>query len=159
MSALPERRATRESLHAALLAADSATAVLESFFGAITVQRRDLPPSPNPGLSERLRLAADDMLRHRAVWLLAGGDILSQAELWYVANRLPADRVQKLDTSDTPFGRIMKPLGLKRIVLEARLCAPGEDCALAHRAMLVEPGGLPVAEVHERYSDTLFEAS
>ena len=118
MSALPERRGTLESLHAALLAADSATSVLESFFGAITVQRRDQPSSPNPGLRERLRLATDDVLRHRAVWLLAGDRMLSQAELWYVANRLPADRIQSLETSDTPFGRIMKPLGLKRIVID-----------------------------------------
>ncbi len=159
MSALPEGRGTLESLHAALLAADSATSVLESFFGAITVQRRDQPSSPNPGLRERLRLATDDVLRHRAVWLLAGDRMLSQAELWYVANRLPADRIQSLETSDTPFGRIMKPLGLKRIVIEARHCAPGDECSLTHRAILVEPRGLPVAEVYERYSKTLFDVS
>ncbi len=159
MSALPKRRATRESLHAALLAADSATSVLESFFGAITVQRRDQPPSPNEGLRERLRLTADDVLRHRAVRLVAGDKMLSQAELWYVANRLPAERVQTLATSDTPFGRIMKPLGLKRIVLETQLCAPAEDCSLVHRAILVEPRGLPVAEVYERYAKGLFEDS
>ncbi len=159
MSGLLDERRSIESLHAALLAADSATSVLEAFFGAVTVQRRAVPPSPNDGLHERLRLSPDDVLRHRAVWLLAGDKTLSQAELWYVANRLPAEQVQRLEESNTPFGRLMKPIGLKRTVLEARLCPAEDECALTHRALLTAPSGLPVAEVYERYSKALFATS
>ena len=159
MSGLLDEKGSIESLHAALLAADSATAVLESFFGAVTIRRRAVSPSPNDGLHERLRLLPDDELRHRAVWLLAGDKTLSQAELWYVANRLPAEQVQQLEESDTPFGRLMKPIGLKRTLLEARLCPPEDEHALTHRALLTAPSGLPVAEVYERYSRALFATS
>ncbi len=148
-----------ESLHAALLAADSATAVLEAFFGPVTVHRLHTPPSANEGLHERLRLAPGDTLRHRAVQLMAGARMLSHAELWYVANRLPAEHVEKLESGDTPFGRIMRPVGLTRSVLLARICGPEEAASLAHRALLRAPSGLPVAEVHELYSRRLFGSS
>jgi chorismate-pyruvate lyase len=157
LNALPETRATLWSLHQALLTADSATSVLESFFGTVSVIRLDQPPSINEGLEERLRLAPGDDLRHRVVRLMAGEKLVSEAELWFVANRLPAERVQRLESSDTPFGRIMRPLGLKRVVLMARICRPGEAGALLHRALLAAPGGVPVAEVFELYASGLFE--
>ncbi len=159
MSVLPDKSGAIGTLHAALLAADSATAVLEAFFGPVTVQRLHQPPSDNEGLPERLRLQPSDVLRHRAVRLMAGGRVLSQAELWYVANRLPAERVEELESSDTPFGRIMQPIGLKRFVLLARICGPEETASLAHRALLSAPTGLPVAEVYEVYPRTLFASS
>ncbi len=153
------QRGTIEELHAALLAADSATAVLEAFFGAVTVRHLHEPPSPNEGLHERLRLTPGDVLRHRAVRLMAGVRVLSQAELWYVANRLPAARVKQLESSEIPFGRIMQPVGLKRSVLRARICGPEEAALLAHRALLSAPSGLPVAEVYELYPRTLLDSS
>ena len=146
-------------LHAALLAADSATAVLEAFFGPVTVQRLHAPPSPNEGLHERLRLAPGETLRHRAVRLMAGARVLSQAELWYIAKRLPTALVEQLQSSESPFGRIMQPVGLKRSVLLARICGPEEAALLAHRALLSAPSGLPVAEVYELYPRTLFDSS
>jgi chorismate-pyruvate lyase len=159
VSLLTDQSAAVEELHAALLAADSATAVLENWFGPVTVARLQAPPSVNEGLTERLRLASGDILRHRAVRLMARARVLSQAELWYVANRLPAARVQQLESSEIPFGRIMQPVGLKRSVLLARICAPEEVALLAHRALLSAPSGLPVAEVYELYPKTLFDSS
>jgi chorismate-pyruvate lyase len=154
-----DRHGRLEALHDALCSADSATAVLEAFFGTITAERLDHPPSQNEGLRERLRLSTGERLRHRAVRLVAGEKILSQAELWYVADRLPADRLQLLETGNVPFGRIMQPVGLKRLVLMARICAPEEAASLVHRALLTTPAGVPVAEVYERYSWSLCESS
>ena len=159
MSLLTDQCGAIEGLHAALLAADSATAVLEAFFGPVTVQRLRQPPSANEGLDERLLLGPGDVLRHRAVRLIAGTREVSRAELWYVANRLPAERVDQLESSEIPFGRIMQPVGLRRSVLLARICGPEEAALLAHRALLSEPSGLPVAEVYELYPRTLFVSS
>jgi len=159
LSLLTHRSGIIEALHAALLAADSATAVLEAFFGPVTVQRLDESPSANEGLGERLLLGPGDTLRHRAVRLVADARTVSKAELWYVANRLPAARVKQLDSSEIPFGRIMQPVGLKRSVLLARICGPEEAALLVHRALLSAPSGLPVAEVYELYPRTLFESS
>jgi len=159
LSRLTDQSEAIGKLHAALLAADSATAVLEAFFGPVTVQRLHEPPSANDGLHERLHLQRTDTRRHRAVRLMAGGRMLSRAELWYVPNRLPAGRVEDLESSDIPFGRIMQPVGLKRSVLLARICGPEEAASLAHRALLSTPSDLPVAEVYEVYPKTLFVSS
>ena len=147
------------ALHAALLAADSATAVLEGFFGPVTVQRVAAAPSANAGLRDRLRLSDRDEVRHRAVRLLAGATVLSEAELWYVANRLPAAQVAELESSSVPFGRVMRPVRLRRVVLLARVCGPEETASLEHRALLTHADGTPVAEVYERYARSLLPDS
>lgn len=135
---------TAEALHAALLASDSATAVLEAVCGAPVTIRRDgsvasLPPAT---LSGGL---------HRRVALLCGERHLSEADLWFRPELLPADMVAELATSDAPFGRVVKALGLRRRNLSARICARGEPFALEHRAVLSDRTARDVAEVAERY--------
>jgi chorismate-pyruvate lyase len=131
--------------------------VLEEIFGVSLTVRRLADPKPPP-TPNRLTVGNTEVLRHRRVELLAGDRIVSKAELWWVPDRLPGQLVEVLETTDIPFGRVMRPLGLKRWVFCARFSADPE-VALEHRALLSRPGGLPVAEVLESYPRTLFGGS
>ena len=135
---------TAEALHAALLASDSATAVLEAICGApVTIRRvADAPP-----------LAATHLAggQHRHVRLLCGGRCLSDADLWFRAELLPPAMVAELASGDAPFGRVVRALALRRRTLSARICAAGAPFALEHRAVLADAAGRDVAEVAERY--------
>ncbi len=140
-------------LHDLLSQADSATAVLDRLCGRPVFIRRlatICPPAPT-------QLAHTPIL-HRRVELVCGETALSQADLWYRPALLTADMVDALAATETPFGRVVGALGLRRQVLQARVCAPGEAHALEHRALLVSRSGEPVAEVHERYSWALVGA-
>ncbi len=141
---MPPPRVTAGALHAALLASDSATAVLEAICGAPVTIRRD-PHAPQPAPT---RLSGG---LHRHVALLCGERHLSDADLWFRPELRPADMVAELATGDAPFGRVVKALGLRRRTLSARICAAGEPFALEHRAVLGDRAGRDVAEVAERY--------
>ncbi len=137
---------TATALHAALLRSDSATAVLERLCGsAVTIRRvagARLPP----------RCLADDAATvHRSVQLLCDAQVLSAADLWFRPGLLPPGIVATLAVADTPFGRVVQHLGLRRRTLSARICAPGEPYALEHHAVLADAAGALVAEVTERY--------
>ncbi len=135
---------TAQSLHDALLAADSATAVLEALCGApITIRRAVAGPATPP------RCVADG--QHRRVTLLCGARALSEADLWFRPGLLPPGMVAALATTDIPFGRVVASLGLRRHTLSARICERGAPFAVEHRAVLVAPDDSVVAEVAERY--------
>jgi chorismate-pyruvate lyase len=143
-----------EALHQALLTSDSATAVLERFFGApITVQRLDTKPVP-PNADQRRRLAlpaeppAIADWGYRRVRLLSARIVLSEAELWFVPARLPAETLLALAHTPTPFGHLVRALRPKRHSLSARIHPPPSPIALEHRALLTTEHG-PIAEVHE----------
>ncbi len=141
------------SLHAALLASDSATAVLEGFCGGPVLVHRLSPDRVNadPACAARLAIRPDETVTRRHVQLRHGCLVLSEAELWYVAARLPEAMAQRLATGTLPFGRVVRGMGLRRTTLSSRIGAAGDACALEHRAMLADPEGLPIALVHERY--------
>jgi len=132
---------TPAALHAALLAADSATAVLERLCGG-TVGIRRLPLS-----GAQPACLTQGGLRHRSVELVCGGRLLSVADLWFRPDCLTADMVRALEQTDTPFGRVVRDLALRRRLLAWRM----EPAALEHRALLETASGEAVAEVHERY--------
>ncbi len=140
---------TARALHEALLASDSATAVLEAICGAPVTIRRSLavPWLPPVFLSGGL---------HRRVALLCGGRHLSDADLWFRPELLPPAMVAELAASDAPFGRVVRALGLRRRTLSTKICAPGEPFALEHRAVLTNQVQ-DVAEVAERYCWGLVE--
>ncbi len=142
-------RVTAEALHAALLASDSATAVLEAICGApVTIRRSPDPPwLPPVCLSGGL---------HRRVALLCGDRHLSHADLWFRPELLSPGMVAELAAGDAPFGRVVKALGLRRRNLSAKFCAPDEPFALEHRAVLTDRMQ-DVAEVAERYCWGLVE--
>lgn len=171
-----------QTLNADLLSHDSATATLERWCTAhqlaaparITAERvRDAQKPATETQRQRLRLAPADELRYRRVRLLCGTVVLSEADNWYVPARLTPEMNRQLDTTDTPFGRVVQPLHFQRHTISSEvlwqllpegwemkpasdiaaaqaLCSPPQ--VLRHRALLTLPDGTPVSEVVETYT-------
>jgi hypothetical protein len=112
-------------------------------------------PALPPDLARLLRLAPHETARLRHVRLSCGEKVLSEALNWYVPARLPPAMNQALETGDTPFGRVIAPLGFRRERIfsqrgRARGCPAGT--ILSHRALLLLPDGRPVSFVSECYT-------
>ena len=146
------------ALHAALLTADSATAVLEAACGGPVRVRRLAPDATEIDAAQHtiLQPSPDEAVTLRRVHLICRGQMLSEAELRYVPARLPPALTVRLHGTDLPFGRIVRHLGLRRMTLSARICSQDEPWALIHHAVLAPPGAPPLALVHERYPWSLF---
>jgi chorismate-pyruvate lyase len=174
-----------QSLNAALLSQDSATATLQRWCDVhhlaspaqITAERvRETDQPLTPAQREQLQLTATDEVRYRRVRLRCGGIVLSEADNWYVPARLTPQMNRQLETTDTPFGVVVQPLHFQRHTLSAELLwqplpagwemmapaaeGPGKLCfpahVLQHRAVLRLPDGTPISEVVETYSSNLF---
>src|SRR6185503_4881115 len=118
-----------ERLNAEILGSRSATLTLESWC-------REHAMAPEPRIAARLiagaggPLSADQRQRlqitnekvaYRKVELRCGIYILSEAENWYVPDRLTAEMNRLLETSDTPFGKAVQPLEPFRQTFDVRL--------------------------------------
>ncbi len=126
---------------------------------------------------ERLALSAQDRLRYRHVRLFCGEKLLSEADNWYVENRLTPEMNRLLDETDTPFGRAVSGLNFRRETISAELlwrplpehwetspaiaASPGArfeapSRILEHRAILRTGSNVPFSFVVETYtSDVL----
>jgi hypothetical protein len=114
-------------LNSELLSHDSATETLRRWCAA-----RHLAPSPRivarriaaidkpAGAGIRSILEADptEPIIYRHVELACGGRILSSADNWYRANQLTDAMNKQLAETTTPFGLVVRPLGLHRRTLE-----------------------------------------
>jgi hypothetical protein len=180
-----EALALLQTLNAELLSHDSATQTLGQWCANhrlaaepnIVAQRvHSAAPAVSAQLRRDLRVAAGDELRFRHVRLLCGSLVLSEADNWYVPGRLSAAMNAQLETSEVPFGVVVRELHFQRHTLAARLLwqplAPGWEMAAArapqaaasngaltvpaavleHRALLALPDGTPISEVVETYS-------
>ena len=101
-----------------------------------------------------LRVGAEEPVRHRHVRLSCGGHVLSEADNWYVPSRLTAEMNQTLDTSDTPFGTVVRPLNFHRKTVEASQ-PPSGGAVLQIKAVLLTPDETPISLVVESYNDEL----
>jgi chorismate-pyruvate lyase len=186
-----EALAVLETLNAELLSHDSATLTLEHWCdehrlapAARVVATRMNLPDKAPSADQRRELDVSDAepVRYRRVRLSCGAAVLSEADNWYVPSRLSADMNKQLESTDTPFGKVVQPLHFRRHTLTAQLLwhplpagwelAALEEPArirmpaspparglltipasvLEHRALLTLPDGTPVSEVVETYS-------
>ena len=175
-----EALAVLETLNAELLSNDSATLTLENWcdthhiasparIKAIRVPDVDKPVSLEQ--RQELHVTPTEPVRYRRVRLECGSIVLSEADNWYVPSRLTAEMNKLLDTTDTPFGRVVQSLHFQRRTLSSKLLwqplpdgwemnAPGPDAAvvpmpanlLEHRAVLTLPDGTPFGEVVESYT-------
>jgi chorismate-pyruvate lyase len=147
---------TAAALHAALLASDSATTVLERICQApIRIRRLAVPPpAPTP-----IALPSGPRMEHRRVALVCGNTALSEADLWFLPDLLTPAMVRALAETDEPFGRVVQALSLRRTTLEACQFGPDAPVVLEHRALLCTKAGEAVAEVWERYGRSLVSAS
>jgi len=110
---------------------------------------------PSAAIYQALGLAHGTPLAYRHVRLTCGGVILSEAHNWYVPARLSPEMNAQLATTDTPFGKVVSPLGFIRQPLSARegVDAPcPQGTILSHRARLVLPSGAALAMVIECYT-------
>ncbi len=181
-----EALALLETFNAELLSHDSATLTLEHWCDThrlasparIVAQRVSGADQPASADQRReLGVTPTDTLRYRRVRLLCGAVVLSQADNWYVPTRLTPEMNQLLDTTDTPFGKVVQELHFQRHTLSSTLLwrplpegwetnpAAAQDRAaplqippdvLEHRALLVLPDGTAISEVVETYTGEIF---
>ncbi|GAB2798521.1 hypothetical protein [Dyella kyungheensis] len=177
-----EALALLQSLNAELLSHPSATLTLERWCGehhlapeakiiAERVQGEDKPLPPEA--RNQLQIGADEPVRYRRVQLACGQHVLSEADNWYVPSRLTEAMNHQLDTSDTPFGKVVQPLHFRRQTLSAELLwsplpqgwenaaalSGSTDATLAmpqhvleHRAVLFDQSNRPFSLVVESYT-------
>ncbi len=124
-----EMQAVLQTLRAELLSHDSSTAVLQAWCEAhgppgqkIVAEhdpKADRPPSE--AAKTALNIKPGQPVRYRRVKLACGGVVLSEADNWYLPDRLTAEMNHTLDTSDAPFGAVVRPLDFRRRFLSAEL--------------------------------------
>lgn len=178
-----EALALLQTLNADLLSHDSATLTLERWCAAhgmaapakVTAEHVHGQARPLPDdLRAQLGIAAGEPVAYRRVALRCGGRTLSEAENWYVPSRLTAAMNRTLETTDTPFGKVVRPLHFRRRTLSAELLwsplPPGWEQAaelpadrpgtlpiphrlLQHRALLFDGDGRPFSALIETYTD------
>jgi hypothetical protein len=170
-----------QTLNAELLSHESATVTLEGWCSSHGLASSPLVAERVPGEDKAateeqralLRLSEPDVVRYRKVRLRCGSLVVSEADNWYVPGRLTAEMNTLLDTSDTPFGRVVKSLDFRRRTIAVTVLSPflppgwetmpaariehmSQPCLpaylLQHRAILTLPDGTPFSEVVETYT-------
>jgi hypothetical protein len=164
------------ALNDALLWSSSATLALEAWCGMLSGRtaparisaeildrrtERDIAPERR----QRLGIGPQAALRYRHVRLRLGNRVLSDAENWYVPERLTPAMNRLLEQTGTPFGRVVcDRLAGRRLLVARVLWTPAEGTApprrlLRHQALLLGHDGVPFSEVDEIYGrDALFLA-
>jgi hypothetical protein len=180
-----EALAVLQTLNADLLSHDSATLTLERWCDVhrlasspriVAARVPDVDKPPTPEQRQELGISAGDPVRYRRVRLMCGALVLSEADNWYVPGRLTPEMNKLLDTTDTPFGVVVRALHFQRHTLSATLLwlplpagwemnaanardvgadAPMPSKLLEHRAVLTLPDGTPFSEVIETYTDNV----
>jgi chorismate-pyruvate lyase len=129
--------------------------------------------APDAEQRQRLDVTDRDEVKYRHVRLQCGVHVLSEADNWYVPSRLTPEMNRLLETTDTPFGTVVRSLDPYRRTFAAKLLwAPlpdgwerGPATAMAntgrtlvipdalfqHRAVLYDRTGRPFSEVSEIY--------
>ncbi len=180
-----EALALLQTLNADLLSHDSATLTLERWCSThhlaadphIHAERiRGQDKAADAAIRRDLAVTADEPVRYRRVHLSCGGQVLSEADNWYVPSRLTPEMNRLLDETDTPFGRAVRDLGFARHTLGAELLwqplppgweaqplpADGQGMApipqevLRHNAVLTNRDGVPFCRVVETYQRAMF---
>lgn len=148
----------------ALAAHDSATAALGQWCAAQRIAApaaivADTEPGANeaatPAIRAALGVSANEPLAFRHVRLRCGDTVLSDAKNWYVPALLTPAMNITLETTRTPFGTVVRPLGFRRERLESRRgraagCPAGT--VLSHKAVLRLPDGAAISLVIECYT-------
>jgi chorismate-pyruvate lyase len=136
----------------------------------IIAERVQGQPKPAPDSVRRnLALAPGETLGYRRVQLLCGGQVLSDADNWYVPDRLTPAMNALLDHSDTPFGLAVKTLHFQRRIISSetlwqparatsgdRLVLP--DHVLRNVGLLTAASGQPISQVIENYTAAVLGA-
>nr|WP_246385481.1 hypothetical protein [Novosphingobium hassiacum] len=143
---------------------ESATAALGQWCGAQGIAQ---PPTiraladrrasmvASPAIRTVLGVSATEPVAYRHVRLACGDTVLSVAHNWFVPARLTPDMNRILETTETPFGKVVAPLGFRRERLASRRGRMAECPAgtvLSHRAVLRLADGQAISLVVECYT-------
>lgn len=134
---------------------------------------------PTAEQRQRLEVNAQDEVKYRRVQLRCGTRTLSEADNWYVPSRLTPEMNRLLETTDTPFGKVVKPLEPYRRTFATKLLwaplpegwerEPGSvpaatgralvipDAVFEHRAVLYSREHKPFSEVNEIYQRQILD--
>lgn len=176
-----------ETLNADLLASRSATETLTEWCAAHAMAEnprisahllRGIAKPITAEQRRRLGIGPNEPVIYRRVDLTCGAHILSQADNWYVPSRLTPAMNAELQTTDTPFGRVVRPLHIRRRTISAKIlwqplpqgwemAPPQPDhrkqalvippLLFAHRALVYGAGGKPLSEVEETYRSDILD--
>jgi chorismate-pyruvate lyase len=122
--------ALMQSLSVDILGSASATRSLEAWCRAhrlaavptIIAQRLAAEDKPIlPEQVQRLQVDGPAQVKYRKVRLFCGDQLLSEADNWYVPGRLTEDMNRLLETTETPFGKVIAPLQPSRQTLTVKL--------------------------------------
>src|SRR6202158_2041959 len=125
-----EALAVLQTLNADLLSHDSATLTLQRWCDVhrlasppriVASRVPDIDKPPTPEQRRELGVAATDAVRYRRVRLMCGTLVLSEADNWYVPGRLTPEMNKLLDTTDSPFGVVVRALHFQRHTLSSTL--------------------------------------
>ncbi|MGA2778839.1 MAG: hypothetical protein ABSF94_14885 [Steroidobacteraceae bacterium] len=178
-----EALALVETLNADLLSNQSATSTLERWCAVhqmaspariVAVRMPDIDKPVTLQQRAELGVSSTEPVRYRHVRLVCGEHVLSEADNWYVPDRLSSEINRQLENTDIPFGKAVQTLHFQRRTLSSRVLwqplpegwemnptAAGEVAApialphalLEHRALLILPDGTPISEVVESYTN------
>ena len=177
-----------QTLNAEILSSRSATLILENW---CREHRLATDPKivahvvtginkvPTAEQRQRLEVNAQDEVKYRRVQLRCGTRILSEADNWYVPSRLTPEMNRLLETTDIPFGKVVKSLEPYRRTFSAKLlwaplpegwereqgrlpAATGNtlvipDAVFEHRAVLYSHEHRPFSEVVEVYQRQILD--
>jgi chorismate-pyruvate lyase len=175
-----------QTMNADILASRSATRTLEDWCAAhhlaaeakiVAYPVADTVRAPTAEQRLRLQITATDDVKYRRVQLRCGVHVLSEADNWYVPARLTPDMNRLLETTGTPFGKVVEALEPWRQTLAVKMLwsplpdnwesaqgrypsAPRRALTLPaalfeHRALLYTRDHQPFAEVVETYQRDL----
>jgi uncharacterized protein YjiS (DUF1127 family) len=163
-----------------LLHASTATEALHTWCaarglaaGPITALKQDPDQRryPDDDMLDELRPERHERIAYRCVRLVRGLVVLSEADNWYIPDRLPPEVRDLLEATDVPFGAAIARLRPSRrtyFVRFAELSAAGEVGTgggpaglspsmpiLEHKAVVLDRNRQPLSVVSERYCAAL----
>ncbi|MDQ3283385.1 MAG: hypothetical protein M3Q69_18455 [Acidobacteriota bacterium] len=178
-----ELLALLETLNADILAAPSATATLERWCRdhamaadpkIVAIRDTNAQKTPSAEQLQRLGVTSASEVRYRHVRLQCGAHTFSVADNWYVPARLTPEMNRALETTDSPFGKVVRELApYRRTIAVTLLWAPlarGWELRprprshqrvaipqelMVHTAVLYTAGHQPFSEVVETYQRDL----
>jgi len=139
---------------ARILAGESASAVLNDWCAAhgLPALRAGLAAgaakAPSRAARAALATAPGEAVRYRRVTLACGTTAVSEADNWYLPDKLTPDMNRRLDSTDAPFGLVVRPLSFSRRTVATKTLRAG---GLEIRAVLVTGAGIPFSYVVEDY--------
>jgi chorismate-pyruvate lyase len=175
-----------QTLNAEILASRSATLTLEGWCrdhrladepAIVADLVKGMAKVPTTEQRQRLEVSPREEVKYRRVQLRCGNRVLAEADNWYVPSRLTAEMNRLIETTDTPFGRAVRPLEPYRQTFEVKLLwsplpdgwersssvpsSPSSgaltipDSLFEHRAVLYTHEHKPFSEVDEVYERQL----